>query len=156
MRHSFQLGNATVEFALVLVMMLALLSGMIDFGRIFGYQDTLLKASREATRILTQCPPEILGSVCVPRTRSLIVAVANADNISPALTENDVTVACLKGNGLGEGQDHPCTDGDQPDSIRVAIDAIWIGDKLLPLVATLVGKKNKTLRLETTLRYMGA
>ncbi len=43
-------GQAMVEFALVLPILLLLLSGIIDFGWIFGNQLVLNNASREAAR----------------------------------------------------------------------------------------------------------
>jgi hypothetical protein len=43
-------GQALVEFAFVLIMMLALTLGLIDFGRLFLRYEVMTDATREATR----------------------------------------------------------------------------------------------------------
>src|SRR5437868_4787382 len=113
MHENLERGSATVELALVLVMMLTLLSGMIDFGRIFSYDDALIKATRDGARLMTVCPVDKLASECLPRAQTLVVAAATAAGLSPALTEQNVNVACTNGMGLGG----TCRDGDKPDNI---------------------------------------
>ncbi|WP_040657907.1 TadE/TadG family type IV pilus assembly protein [Ornithinimicrobium pekingense] len=48
-RHA-ERGAAAVEFALVLSILLALLMGVIEFGRVWAIQANLAQASREAAR----------------------------------------------------------------------------------------------------------
>ncbi len=50
MRLKSEKGQATVEFALVLPILLLLLCGIIDFGWVFGNQLLAENASREAAR----------------------------------------------------------------------------------------------------------
>lgn len=45
-------GQAMVEFALILPLLILLLCGIIDFGWIFGNQITMNNASREAARFM--------------------------------------------------------------------------------------------------------
>jgi Flp pilus assembly protein TadG len=44
-------GAAAIEMALVLPLLLLVLGGIIDFGRLFGAQMTITQASREGARI---------------------------------------------------------------------------------------------------------
>jgi Flp pilus assembly protein TadG len=153
MHENLQRGSATVELALVLVLMLTLLSGMIDFGRIFSYQDTLIKATRDGARLMTECPVATLASYCLPRAQTLVVTAAGAAGLSPALTAGNVTVVCTDGLGV----DGPCQDGVKPDSIRVSIGSYQIGSgTLLPIVAATAGSKGVSLSPQTSLRYTGA
>jgi hypothetical protein len=51
-----EVGSAAVEFALVLPLVVLLIFGLIDFGRLFFVKISLTSASREAARISTFYP----------------------------------------------------------------------------------------------------
>lgn len=48
-----QAGAAAVELALVLVFMMLLVGGLVEFGRIFWYYDAMAKATRDGARYLS-------------------------------------------------------------------------------------------------------
>jgi hypothetical protein len=68
---SKEMGSAAVEFALVLPLVVLLVFGLIDFGRLFFVKISLTSASRESARISTFYPnacistsdPEAVGIV---------------------------------------------------------------------------------------------
>ena len=52
-------GVAAIEFALLLVPLLVLLTGITEFGRAFYYYNTLAKSARDAARLMsTQAPSD--------------------------------------------------------------------------------------------------
>lgn len=51
-RLSFERGAAAVEFALVLPILLALLLGIVEFGRAYNVQISLTHAARETARTM--------------------------------------------------------------------------------------------------------
>ncbi|WP_138414200.1 TadE/TadG family type IV pilus assembly protein [Sinomonas gamaensis] len=51
-RQDRERGAAAVEFALVLPVLLALVLGIIDFGRVFNAQQTLTYATRAGARVM--------------------------------------------------------------------------------------------------------
>lgn len=72
-------GASMVEFALVLPIMILLLLGIIDFGRVFHAYLTIDHAGREAARVASIGKfSEVVGT-----------AVTKSGNL---ITENDVTV----------------------------------------------------------------
>lgn len=82
-------GAATVEFALVLVLLVTLLTGIIEFGRAFNAQLTLQHAVREGVRVfaITQDPG------------AATTATVNAASPAVTLAAADVTTtACVFGN----------------------------------------------------------
>ena len=54
-------GSAAVEFALVLPLLLLLVFGIIDFGRLLNAQLTLTQAAREGARLAAVGQPNVVG-----------------------------------------------------------------------------------------------
>ena len=52
LRHGRESGSAAVEFALVVPVLLLLVLGIIEFGRIYSIQTTLSAAAREGVRTM--------------------------------------------------------------------------------------------------------
>src|SRR5947199_7047109 len=88
-------GAAAVEFALVLTVMLLITAGIFEFGRAFQYYDALAKATRDGARYMSSAAKATISSVAVATAKNLVVAEANAANLSPALTVAEVTVTCM-------------------------------------------------------------
>lgn len=87
-------GAAAVEFALVLPVLLLMLFGIIDFGRLYNAQITLTQASREGARLAA------LG------TSSANVAIrtkAAATGLDPIKVTVTVTTACAAAS-TGDGK----------------------------------------------------
>ncbi|WP_180994377.1 TadE/TadG family type IV pilus assembly protein [Bacillus sp. Marseille-P3661] len=75
-----QKGQATVELALSLIILLFLVFGIVDFGRIFHAYLTLEHAGREAGRIAS------LGALDTE-------VVQRAKESAPSLEANDITIS---------------------------------------------------------------
>lgn len=75
-----QNGAATVEFALVLVFMLLLAGGIVEFGRIFWYYNAMAKATRDGARYLAGSPSlDTAGAAALARAEAGSAGVPSAD-----------------------------------------------------------------------------
>jgi Flp pilus assembly protein TadG len=77
-------GAAAVEFALVLPLLLALILGIFEFGRLFNIQIQISNAAREAARVMA-----IRDDV----GEAQAAAVATAPALNPDLTADQVTIS---------------------------------------------------------------
>ena len=83
--HRRERGAVAVEFALVLPLLLGLVLGIVEFGRIYNAQVLATNAAREAAR-----------SVAVGNSQSQ--AVANAQSVAPGYTISvTVPASCTAG-----------------------------------------------------------
>lgn len=142
-------GVAAVEFAFVIIFLLIIVAGIIEFGRAFWYYNALDKATRDGARYMSTVPKEQIASTGVPAAQDLVVAEANAAALLPAITAANVTVTCLPS---------ACTDGTAPTDVTVAISGynITIGG-LIPFFMPEGGgttSYTRTLSPYTTMRYM--
>jgi Flp pilus assembly protein TadG len=82
-RSTSERGAAAVEFALVVPLLLLLLLGVVEFGRVFNAQLQLSAAARESVRVMAiqKQPSTAIGA-----------AIAAAPNLRPALTAANVQV----------------------------------------------------------------
>ena len=142
---SVERGAAIVEFAIVLSLMLLITAGIFEFGRAFQYYDALAKATRDGARYMSTVPKATISSVAVSDAKNLVVAAANAANLSPNLTTGDVVVTCTPA----------CADGTAPDDVEVSISgySINIGG-VMPFVSGTTSYSGVTLAPHTTMRYM--
>jgi Flp pilus assembly protein TadG len=51
---NLQRGVAVVEFAIVIIPLLLITAGIVEFGRVFWYYDALSKATRDGSRYLSK------------------------------------------------------------------------------------------------------
>ena len=65
-------GNSLVEFALVAPVFFLMVFGILDFGRLFFWQETLQYALRQAGRYAVTGQHQINGTNTVPRVQSII------------------------------------------------------------------------------------
>jgi Flp pilus assembly protein TadG len=77
-------GAAAVEFALVVPLLLLLLLGIIEFGRVFNAQMQVTAAAREAARVM---------AIQKQADLSIATAIADTPGLTPALTSGQVVVA---------------------------------------------------------------
>lgn len=112
-----QRGVAALEFALVIIFLLLIVSGIVGFGFSFWYYNALSKATRDGARLLSMAPVETVESVGVPAAIDLVVDSANDARLSPPLVEDQVTVTCLD-TAFAEID---CTDDTAPAYVRVEI-----------------------------------
>ena len=138
-------GAAIVEFAIVLTLMLLIVAGIFEFGRAFQYYDALAKATRDGARYMSAAPKATINSAGVSAAQNLVVAEANAANLSPVLTPAEVVVTCTPA---------ACADGTAPTDVEVSISgySITIGG-IMPFFSG-GAFTGVTLAPHTTMRYM--
>lgn len=83
-------GAAAVEFALLLPILLALVFGIVEFGRAYHIQSTLSGAAREGVRVMAL-------------TNNLGEATAAVTTYSPTLNPADLAVAATPCPSTGGG-----------------------------------------------------
>ncbi len=86
MRCKSEQGQAIVEFALVLPVLLMLLCGIIDFGWIFGNQLAANNAAREAARYTAVHYYDSTPAVALGAAENVVT------NRAPTLTSPEVTL----------------------------------------------------------------
>lgn len=147
-----QRGVAAVEFAIVLVFLILVVAGIVEFGRAFWYYDALSKATRDGARVLSMADKDSFSSLIDDAQRHVRDS-ANAANLNPALTVDNVAVTCLGDtfNDIG------C--GSAPANIRVAIIGYTIDiGGMIPFLSPTGGASTTfsgvALAPHTTMRYM--
>ncbi|MFA7350872.1 MAG: TadE family protein [Methylotenera sp.] len=139
-----QCGAAVVEFALLLILLLIIVAGVVEFGRTFWYYDALTKATRDGARFLSNARESSTVAINASHIDMAKTMVANAATLAqvPGFNSGQVTVTC----------DTAC--GANPTYITVSIGyPVTIGS-WIPFV-TLVGAPwDATLSPYTTMRYM--
>lgn len=148
-----QQGVAAIEFALVLVILLLIIGGIFEFGRVFWYYNALAKATRDGARLMSLSNSLTLSSEGIPAVRNLVASVANDARVSPPLMGNDNVVAeCLDESFSPV----TCTDNSAPANVRVSIAdyTVTIGG-WMPLFTTVGGTVSYTVSVapQTTMRY---
>lgn len=155
--RALQRGVAAVELALVMIFLLLLTAGIVEFGRAFWYYDALTKATRDGARMLSIADRATFASGSfIDDAKSRVVQSANAANLKPALTTGQVSVTCLDATfsaiGCGSG-------ANAPANVRVAINGytITIGG-MIPFLSPTGGAptvySSIALAPQTTMRYM--
>ncbi|HJW01849.1 MAG TPA: TadE family protein [Azospira sp.] len=133
MRSGKQRGVAVVEFALVLPVLLLVIAGLAEFGRVIWYYDALAKATRDGARSLslvtrTDWSDNTARGAALTAAQTLVVNAAAAANL-PALASSNVQVQCDSGSGFNN-----CS-STFPNYVRVAVVnyGVDLGD-LFPLI----------------------
>ncbi|MDR3409619.1 MAG: TadE/TadG family type IV pilus assembly protein [Formivibrio sp.] len=138
-------GVAAVEFGLLIVFLLAIVTGIIEFGKAFWYYDALVKSTRDGARFLSlsRVSPTVgIDSGSISQAKDQVVTAVSAANV-PGFTSGYVSVSC----------DPNCT---VPDYVTVSISAypITIGGWIPVFVPTGTTTWTSTLSPYTTMRYM--
>lgn len=87
-------GSVAVEFALVLPILIAVLLGIMEFGRAYNAQITVTAAAREGARVMS-----IQGAPAAARNAVLAASPA----LNPQLTNDQVQVSpatCVSGTNV--------------------------------------------------------
>lgn len=153
MARRSQAGAAAIELALVIFVMLLMVAGTIGFGRVIWYADALTKATRDGARLMATWPAATLGSTGVGTAGTISMNTANASNLSPQLTLDNVVVECLSESFSAVA----CSDGTEPANVRVSIVnfnvslAAWF-----PFIGNggVINYNDVGLAPHTTMRYM--
>lgn len=133
-------GIVAVEFALVLIPLLLIVGGIIEFGRAFWYYDALAKASRDAARYLSDAKPLDLAAAS---------ALAEEEVTAARVPSHTITISCSP---------NPDCTTETPEYVKVTILHTF-----RPFVRWTPGPQPMVipqpsgglpLRAETTMRYM--
>ena len=112
-------GAAAVEFAIVVLPLIVLVMGIIDFGRGFSEQLALTSAAREGARVMAVQP----HSASAARTAT----IAAANGLSPALASGQITISpatCTAGQSVTVTITYPLT------SVTGMFDGLFSGNSL--------------------------
>ncbi len=150
-------GAAAVEMALLLILLLMIVSGAIEFGRTFWYYDALTKATRDGTRFLSTVSVTNMGTSAktsttpdctnyVPAANSIVYCGAKTAGV-PDFLLSHVDVFCDSGT---------CVNGTKPTNVTVRIHAyqVTIGGWIPVFVPTGTNTWNASISPSTTMRYM--
>jgi Flp pilus assembly protein TadG len=127
-------GQALVEFALILPILLIMVLGIIDFGRAWNLQQTITQAAREAARAAAVDNQEVTTQAQVDSVAAATIAASSFD---PALAT--VTVTGLKA-GIGT-------------TVEVRIQMPYRFGFLAPFVRLVATDNNAVMNLETYARF---
>lgn len=151
-------GTAAVEFALLLILLLMIVSGAIEYGRTFWYYDALTKATRDSARFLSTVTVDTIGSSAktsttpadcsnyIPAANSIVYCAAKTAGVPNFLLSN-VDVFCDGGT---------CVNNTKPATVTVKINAyqVTIGGWIPVFVPTGATTWIATISPLTTMRYM--
>ncbi len=155
---SKQRGVAAVEFALLIITLLIIVAGIIEFGRTFWYYDALTKATRDGARFLSEVAVDEVGTVAGATTapdcsathdrtpRGIVYCAAVAANV-PAFDINDIDVLC---------DEVACRDDVRPEYVRVAINGypVTIGGWIPVILPGGATTWDVAVSPSTAMRYM--
>lgn len=114
-------GAVSVEFAFVLILMLLILSGIVEFGRAMWHANVLTKATRDGARLMAGWEPADMDTG-VTQAVARVVNSANSSNIVPPLITTNVSVLCDYSAGSTPAFNFvSCLPSTAPVSVKVAI-----------------------------------
>lgn len=90
-------GQSAVEFALLLPVLMLVLFGMLDLGRLFFAAITIANAARVGARYATQHPSDSNGIIAAAQAEAQGQGIVLTDP-----TTSSVTVSCPQGCGSGQ------------------------------------------------------
>ncbi|HEY9277246.1 MAG TPA: TadE family protein [Methylotenera sp.] len=143
-----QRGAAAVEFALVIIPLLMIVAGIIEFGRTFWYYDALAKSTRDAARYVSNsranpAPALAVDNAVKDDAKAMVLTAVNAANVPDFLIDY-VDVTCDP------------VDCVTPSYVTVSIEdyPITIGSWIPIIIPTGAKTWSTTLTTATTMRYM--
>lgn len=150
-------GTEVVEFALVSILLLLIIGGITEFGRLFWYYNALAKATRDGARFMSM-QSDIPGAIST--AKQLVINEAKTAGVSPPLTTDNVSVNCLDTSFLPVA----CVGGKAPANVRVGISTTWGAARdytvtsvgVIPFFLPTGGTRvfSATFTPHTTMRYM--
>lgn len=136
-REASRTGQALVELALITPILVLLLLGAIDLGRVWYAQITITNAAREGALEAAFNPDSYhAGQPCNPASNRVVCRVINeADGSGVTIEPDDITVDC----------DAACVAGTAaaPNSVIVTVEGDF--SLLTPLMAVFTGSQDITL-----------
>jgi Flp pilus assembly protein TadG len=118
-------GQNLLEFALVLPLLIIVLFGVLDLGRVFFASISLTNAVREGARYLTLNPDDVVNDYS-PFWKSKSAVIDEAAYSGITIGEGQVTVSCSNADG-----DDYCDSGS-PATVEVSYDFDLVLGWILP------------------------
>jgi len=115
-------GQATVEFALILPLLLTLVLGVIEFGRAWNLAQVATDAVRESTR---RC---VLADNTTYTAAWVDVDIRN--RMAAAGVPTNAGTVEITSNGAAAGAE--CENSDQPVTITLRVPYSWMFFRVLP------------------------
>ncbi|MCU1440627.1 MAG: TadE family protein [Rhodoglobus sp.] len=112
-RRDDERGAAVVEFALILPILIVLILGLIEFGRIFNVQISITNAAREAARTMA-----IENDPALARAD----AINAAPSVNPALAAGNITITPAD------------CDAGQTVTVTIAYDVTLLSGYFVPII----------------------
>jgi Flp pilus assembly protein TadG len=119
-------GQATVEFALILPLLLGLVLGVIEFGRAWNLAQVATDAVRESTR---RC---VLAETGAPVYTAAWVDVDIRNRMAAAGVPTDAGTVEITSPGAVAGAE--CENSDQPVQITLRIPYSWMFFRVFPAI----------------------
>lgn len=152
-------GSVIVEFALVLIILLTVVAGIVEFGRTFWYYDALSKGTRDGARFLSNVSVDSLGDLAESAT-----APSDCDSDAAPITANRIVYCAAIAANVPEFDisnanvrcdASACVNGVKPNYITVSIESypVTIGG-LIPFILPTGDGWTLNLSPETTMRYI--
>ncbi len=131
-------GQSLVETALGMMVVLAVLAGMVDFGLAFGHRIALTNASRSGARFASRYPKleTNINMTIIEALRGTFVLPEDYDHFADANEDLRIEVVCV--NGIGPVGCEYATRGDQVQ-VTVSYDYRPIFGGILGVQELLVG-----------------
>lgn len=156
-------GAIAVEFALVLIPLLLIFAGIIEFGRVMWYSNALAKAVRDGSRLMSTFDTTDIQSAGASAAATRVVAMAGAANIPTGasgggrLSTSNIDVRCDYAAIDATRNFVTCTNGAVPTFVRVSITgySITLGS-WMPFITRdgVTNYGNVSLNPSMTMRYM--
>lgn len=149
-RHVSQAGAALLELVLILIVLLLLTAGIVEFGRALWYYDALSKGTRDAARFMSVVPASDLRDQR-DEAQSIVVA-AGVDARVPGLSAGNVTVVC----DAPTPADCSVAGASEVGTITVRVSYPMVLGAWIPFVPAGTGSAGGAITLSpfTTMRYM--
>ena len=117
-------GQAMVEFALALPLVVFLILGALEFGRAFQTKIVLENAAREGSHYFIYDTEDVSNSPAFNNTHLAIISEASNSGVN--ITTSDITIQCFSdtnGNGTIDSSelDANCSSGSTID-VEVSVD----------------------------------
>jgi Flp pilus assembly protein TadG len=98
-RNARERGSAAVEFALVVPVLLLILLGIVEYGRVYFMQNSITNAARVGARAMVV---DSVNGIANPAADAKAKAAAAAVAVSPAVTSGQVSVpaTCPSGGAV--------------------------------------------------------
>jgi Flp pilus assembly protein TadG len=130
-----QRGQALVEFALILPLLLTLVIGIFDFGAAYNYQNDMSQLANEAVRYAT------VGNCngCSPGSANTMIPAIVTQDADTAALKNSVTICIVFPAG---------SNGNVGDAVEALVEKNYTWVPYLRLVKSKI-VASATMRLET-------